>query len=307
MTTNARLRAFVSLADTGSIRAAARRLVVTESSVSAAITALATEVGVPLVARNGRGVRLTPAGDRYAAYARRILGLQDEALAAARGEADPEHGLVRLAAVTTAGEHVLPALLASFRERYPGVALRLEVAPRDDVWPLLAQHDADLVVAGRPPDELAGRIRATRPNTLVVVGPPVVAADFIPGLATWLLREAGSGTRATCRALLSALEVDPPQLTLGPTGAVVAAAEAGLGVTLVSRQAVARQLAEGLLVELAVPGTPLHRPWHAVSHPEATASTELLVAHLLRRPELGWVRLRRIRSADRHADHDGRP
>ncbi len=77
-------------------------------------------------------------------------------------------------------------------------------------------------------------------------------------------------------------------MTLGSHGAVVAAAVAGLGVTLVSRRAVSALLETGALVELAVPGTPMARPWHAVSHDEPTASTELLVIHLLRRAEPGW-------------------
>nr|WP_275403912.1 LysR substrate-binding domain-containing protein [Pseudonocardia acidicola] len=280
----------VGLADTGSVRAAAQRLVVTESSVSSAISALAAEVGVPLVDRDGRGVRLTPAGARYAEYARRILGLHAEAIAAARGEADPEHGTVRLAAVTTAGEHVLPALLASFRAEHPDVALGLEVAPRDAVWPMLARHEVDLVVAGRPPDRFDAVVRAVSPNTLVVVGPPAAATGFDPGAATWLLREPESGVRATMEALWSSLDLDPPRMTLGSHGAVVAAAMAGLGVTLVSRQAVEAALAAGTLVELPTPGTPLQRPWHAVTHSPATASTELLIAHLLAHPELGWRR-----------------
>jgi LysR family transcriptional regulator, low CO2-responsive transcriptional regulator len=288
VTTNARLRALVELADTGSVRAAAQRLVVTESSVSAAVSALAADVGVPLVRRNGRGVLLTPAGERYAGYARRILGLHDEAMAAARGEADPERGLLRLAAVTTAGEHVLPAMLASFRGQHPRVTLRLEVAHRARVWPLLAHHDVDLVLAGRPPEELAAGIRAVSPNTLLAVGPPALATGFSPARTTWLMREAGSGTRETCEALLAAAGADPPRLVLGSPGAVIAAAEAGLGVTLASRQAVARQLEAGGLVELPMPGTPLNRPWHVVSHPHATAGTDLFVAHLLARPELGW-------------------
>jgi DNA-binding transcriptional LysR family regulator len=285
MTTNARLRALVELADTGSVRAAAQRLVVTEASVSGAISALAAEVGVPLLDRDGRGVRLTAAGRRYVAYARRILGLHEEALAAARGEADPARGTLRLAAVTTAGEHLLPTLLASFRAEYPAVVLGLEVAPRQAVWPKLAHHEVDLVVAGRPPADGPARVRAVRPNSLVVVGPP---GAFDPAAATWLLREPESGIRATTTALLSALEIAPPQLTLGSHGAVVAAAVAGLGVTLVSRPAVRAHLESGALVELEVPGTPLQRPWHVVSQPAPTATTELFVHHLLAHRELGW-------------------
>lgn len=290
MTTNARLRALIELAETGSVRAAAARLVVTESSVSSAISLLATEVGVPLLTRDGRGVRLTAAGERYAGYARRILGLHAEAIAAARGEADPEAGTIRLAAVTTAGEHLLPALLASFRAEHPGVTLGLEVGPRGAVWPMLAHNEVDLVVAGRPPVDLHARVRAVSANTLVVVGPPSVAHGFDPALATWLLREPASGIRATTTALLVGLDIEPAQMTLGSHGAVVAAAAAGLGVTLVSRQAVRSHLDEGALVELPVPGTPLHRPWHVVTPPSPTASTELLVRHLLAHRELGWTR-----------------
>lgn len=285
MTTNARLRAFVELADTGSVRAAARRLVVTESSVSSAVGLLAAEVGVPLLDRDGRGVRLTPAGERYAAYARRILGLHDEAVAAARGAADPEHGSVRIAAVTTAGEHLLPDMLASFRAAHPHVGLGLDVGPRGTVWPMLAHHEVDVVVAGRPPDELDALVRAVSANTLVVVGAP----GANPATATWLLREHRSGIRATTIALLAALQLDPPTMTLGSHGAVVAAAVAALGVTLASRQAVRHHLGTGALVELPVEGTPMDRPWHVVTQRSPGPSTELLVAHLLATTGLGWT------------------
>src|ERR1035441_6762335 len=90
MTTVARLRALVTVADTGSVRQAARRLTVTESAVSSALSALAREVRVPLVERDGRGLRLTAAGQAYSRYARAILGLHEEGLAAARADRDPE-------------------------------------------------------------------------------------------------------------------------------------------------------------------------------------------------------------------------
>jgi DNA-binding transcriptional LysR family regulator len=67
---------------------------------------------------------------------------------------------------------------------------------------------------------------------------------------------------------------------------VVACAAAGLGATLVSRDAVARHLQDGELVEVAVPGTPLRRPWHAVTHGRQPGATSLLVRHLLDRE--GW-------------------
>jgi LysR family transcriptional regulator, low CO2-responsive transcriptional regulator len=281
VTTQARLRAFAAVAESGSVRAAAQRLVVTESAVSAAIAALTREIGVPLVERHGRGVGLTPAGQTYASYARTLLGLHAEALSAARGDGDAEHGLVRMAAVTTAGDHVLPGMLASFRDRHPGVSLRLDVGTSEHVWALLEAHECDLVIAGRPPPVPGLVVRAVRPNTLVVVGSPETARGFAVPRATWLLREPGSGTRATCEALLAALDADPPALTLGSNGAVVAGAAAGLGVTLASRDAVRAELGAGGLVTLAVPHTPMRRPWHAVTHRHVPAATRLLLSHLL--------------------------
>src|SRR5215468_1559436 len=84
VSTVARLRALVTVADAGSVREAARRLSVTESAVSAALAALAREVRAPLVERDGRGLRLTAAGRAYAGYAREIFVLHEEELAAAR-------------------------------------------------------------------------------------------------------------------------------------------------------------------------------------------------------------------------------
>nr|WP_199203269.1 LysR substrate-binding domain-containing protein [Mycobacterium sp. shizuoka-1] len=135
------------------------------------------------------------------------------------------------------------------------------------------------------------------PNTLIVVGQPSAAADFEPASATWLLREPGSGTRSATMALLDDLAVSPPLLVLGSHGAVVAAAGAGLGVTLVSQQAVQSQLDSGALVQIPVTGTPLNRPWHLVSQTTPTMSTELLVKHLIGDRALGWRAMSAVRSA----------
>src|SRR5256885_563804 len=108
------LRTFLAVASTGSVRAAADQLVVTQPAVSSALAAVRKQVGVALVMRDGRGLRLTPAGEALAERARAALALLDEAVAAARGEADPDRGRLRLASVATGGEPPPPPLLASF-------------------------------------------------------------------------------------------------------------------------------------------------------------------------------------------------
>lgn len=278
--TESRLRTLVALAATGSVRGAASRLTVTESAVSASIGALARELGVPLVEPVGRGLRLTASGAVYAQYARRVLGLLDEGAAAAVQELDPERGRLRLAAVTTAGEHLLPALLAEFRRQHPGIALALEVAPSAQVWDLVSAHEVDLVIGGAPPSRVDAHVVATKANELVVAAAPAVAETFDWSCTPWLLREQGSATRTRVEAYLKSQHVAPPRLVLGSNGAVVAGAVAELGCTLVSRDAIADLLAGGRLVQMPMPGIPMRRPWHAAVGAYSGAATWMFVRHL---------------------------
>lgn len=294
MVTLTQLRTFLAVAETGSVRAAAERLVVTESAVSSCVAALQKSLGLALVAKNGRGLRLTDAGSVYAGYVRGVLGLLDEGRSAAAGEAGG--GVLRVAAVTTAGEQLLPGLLASFRLCFPRTGIHLEVGNRERVLGLVCDHQVDLVLAGRPP---AGggsprmAVHAVRANELVVVGGPSVAGAVDLAAQTWLLREPGSGTRATTEAYLEELQITPGTLTVGSNVAVCESAAAGLGITLISRDAVARDIARGALAELPAPGTPLRRDWCLFSRSSRSsgeglpAPSRLFVRHVRRAP--GWA------------------
>jgi DNA-binding transcriptional LysR family regulator len=292
------LRTFLAVAETGSGRAASQRLVVTQPAVSAALAALQKEVGVPLVAREGRGLRLTPAGTVFAGYARRILGMADEAVAAAGGADEPGRGRLRLAAVTSAGEHLAPSLLAAYLARNPGSDVSLEVGNRQRVWDLLAHHEADLAIGGRPPPGADSLARL--PNQLVVVAPPgpqpkrrrgrsparsVARAEL--ARAAWLLREPGSGTRAAAEEVFAQLDLAPRILSLGSNGAIVNSVLIGLGVTLISRDAVGDHLAGGLLEEWTHGPLPLERAWHLVCRAgeSLTATPRLFLDGLL---ASGW-------------------
>ena len=268
-----RLQTFLAVYDAGSVRAASEVLFVTPPAVSAAISALETSLGTPLFAKAGRGITPTPAGDTFAAYSRSLIGLLSEAAGAVR---DAERGHLRIGAVATASEYVLPPLMASFVAAYPEVELSLSVLPRDELFAQATHHEVDLVVAGRPPKGSGLRTRATRDNRLIVVGRP----GLNPETATWLLTGQGSGTRMTTLELLASLDLRPNQLTLGTSGAAIAAAREGLGVTLVHERAVAELLKSGTLTAYDVPGTPLERPWHLCTSVSPSPTTRLFLKHL---------------------------
>src|SRR5258707_1314520 len=190
------IRAFLAVKSAGSVHAAAGQLLVSQPSVSAAVASLADELGTALLERHGRGVRLTDSGEAFAPYAAQVLGLLEQGTNAAREAAHPERSTIRLIAVNTAGEYLVPPLIRAYRQLHPGINI------------LLADLD------------------------------------------------------------LSAPEPGSPELlTLGSNGAIKQGLAVGLGVTLISRFAVARELRDGLLVEIGVPGTPLTRPWHVLFPP----------------------------------------
>jgi DNA-binding transcriptional LysR family regulator len=113
------------------------------------------------------------------------------------------------------------------------------------------------------------------------------ASHLVPWLAgqAWLLREPGSGTRAATDALLTELDIAPLTLMVGSNGAIRESASVGLGVTLISRDAVAAELADGRLVPLPVPATPMHRDWYLVARADPPGAlppaAARLVAHVL--------------------------
>ncbi len=276
------LRTFLAVADTASVRSAAERLVVSQPSVSAAVASLERELGVALVARQGRGLRVTPAGAVFAGRVRQSLGLLDLAVRSAKSLEAPEQGSVHVVTVTTAAERLLPPLLAVFRQQHPAAGVAVQVGNRTMVWEALRDHSADLAIAGRPPVAAPVQVLATAPNQLVVVGPPIDGGDVpVATLAdqTWLLREAGSGTRDATDDLLADLGVAPPTMILGSNGAVEQAVAAGLGIALISIDAVADRIAAGSIAIWPCPGTPLDRPWHLVAHASGSLSpTAILLA-----------------------------
>jgi LysR family transcriptional regulator for metE and metH len=265
------LRTFLAVARAGSVRGAAAALVVTEPSVSAALGTLQREFEVDLVERDGRGIRLTEAGQRLAERAAEILGLVDRTGREVR-EAAGAPGHLRVVAATTAGEYVLPPVLRAFLRTHPGVQVSLEVGNRANAIQRLLSSEADLAVGGRPPPGSRIVGEAFMDNRLVVVAQPghslASRRTVEPGWLsreTWLMREAGSGTRETTEEFCAAKGIEPRSvMTVGSNAAIKRAAAVGLGITLLSEQAVATELGSGDLVRLPVQGTPLRRSWYVL-------------------------------------------
>ena len=265
------LSTFLAVARTGSVKAAAEELFVTQPSVSAAVSALARELGVELTERFGRTIRLTPAGEAFVPYAADVLGLVEQGRRATREAVDASACEVRIAAVTTAAEYIVPSLVQRFSAEHPDIALTLEVGNRERVFRRLLDHDADVAIGGSPPED--GRLlgRPFAPNEIVLIVPPgdefagrrAVSFDALEE-RTWLLREEGSGTRALVEGLLAGNGIHPRTLTLGSNGAIKQAVRMGLGVSVQSLAAVDLELDAGLLATVRLRGLPA-RHWYLLT------------------------------------------
>lgn len=241
----------------------------TQPSVSAAVAALSREVGADLLEREGRGVRLTPAGTAFAPFAADVIGLLDDGRRAAREAATSIERELRIAAVTTAAESFVPPLMQAFSKVNPGIELTLSVGNRAQVLAMLANHGADVAFGGRPPSDAHIAAYPLLANELVLItaandpladGRVVSPAEL--GDRTWLLREQESGTRTVNEEFLSIHGLKRVQgLTVGSNGAIRRAARAGLGVSFVSRDAVALELETGQLGVIAVEHGPTPRKW----------------------------------------------
>jgi len=147
------LRAFATLARTGSFTQTARELHISQSAISHAMKALERDAGCRLLDKLGKRVTLTQAGEQLLHYAEKIL--QD--LASARNSLEElgkwGKGRVRIGASDTACQHILPGVLREFKEGYPQCAIVIEPGDTPELIELLMEKRVDVAVGLEPDRE----------------------------------------------------------------------------------------------------------------------------------------------------------
>jgi DNA-binding transcriptional LysR family regulator len=267
------LRVYCTVARLLSYTRAAEELGCQQPTISALVTELERATQLTLLEQWGKHLALTDEGRELYTHAQRVIAAADEAwraMAELRGSASAESVPLRLAADTTVGTYVLPHLLGAFHQRRAGVTPSLRIANRAEVRACLLAGEADLVIAGRPPAVEGLVAEPFLPNPLVVVASPehVLAARAHVPLArlaeeVFLLREAGSGTRAAVEELFEVAGMPlKVGMVLGHIEAIKRAVAAGLGVSVLSEVAVQRELRYGTLAVLQVEHFPLARRWY---------------------------------------------
>ncbi len=137
-------RYFMAVAETGSVRAASRRLNVAASAVSRQLIQLEEALGVQLFDRSGRGLALAPAGQVLLRGLRGIAAGHENTLDEISALKGLKRGQLRIATVESISVSVLPRLLLAFASSYPGIEVAVTVAGSDSVTALVREHQAEI-------------------------------------------------------------------------------------------------------------------------------------------------------------------
>lgn len=244
------LEHFLEILRLGSLTEAARVFGVSQSGLTRQIQRLEQETGVPLFTRTRAGLRPTPAGERYAEFARAVLALHHRLLADVRGKVALLAGELRLVASTTPSEFLVPALVADFTARHPDVHPVVYTSDSEGVIDDLLAGRGDLGFVGAHLSKPGLRFEPVAADEVVLAVPaghPLARQPIVPlaALAGQCLieREGGSGTSFSVRRALleNGLELPPHRvgMTLSTTQAIIAAVRDGYGIGFVSSLALA--------------------------------------------------------------------
>lgn len=141
------LRCFVAVAETGGFTTAGERIGLTQSGISVRIRKLEERLGRRLLDRTSRSVAPTQEGEQFLNYARRMIDLNDEAVARITGAR--AEGRLNLGIADYVVPRLLPDLLGKFARRQPGVKMEMRTGLSVDLMPGFEQGELDLVIAGR--------------------------------------------------------------------------------------------------------------------------------------------------------------
>lgn len=268
------LRSFVTIVDSGSMLNASEKVFLTQSALSLQIKRLEDLLQQSLFHRDGRRLSLTPAGELMLDYARRVLDLHDQAVAAVT--AGDFSGPARIGMVQDFADMLLSGLLAQFAELHPDAQVYARVAGTADLLAQLERRQLDIVLGfGAPNDPaavahapmawygdagLAGRevvplavletpcrFREAAIRALEEAGRPFRITVETPNLTTlWAAVQAGLGITCRTHLFLKAQPIAGHDLPALPQVSCIVQAAPGLEGATARLAALSREVAAGL-------------------------------------------------------------
>ena len=284
-----RLQVFHTVARLLSFTKAAEELHMTQPAVTFQVRQLEEQFNTRLFDRTHNRISLTDAGSRVYDYAEKIFQLYNEMDNSIRELTGDISGVLILGASTTIAEYMLPVLLGDFKAKHPEVTIRLKVANTDGIVAQVENNEIDLGVVEAPVNNKNLVVEECRTDHLVLIVPPghelaneenvsiekIIEYPFI-------CREEGSGTREVMIESMQSAGINPSDMRiameLGSLEAIKGAVETGMGVSILSKATLIKELKLGTLIAIDT-NPPINRPFSFVHQKQkfkARAMDELL-------------------------------
>jgi DNA-binding transcriptional LysR family regulator len=262
------LKYLLSLFGTGSFTAAAKENYVSQPAVSIQLKKLEKELGIKLYQTSGRRVTFTEAGMTVVDYARRFAGLEKELIEHVRDIQELKKGRIMLGTIDAVSIYILPEVFSSFRERYPGIEINLEISSTRPLVRQLRDGSLDLV-CGSLPVELPEKYEVFRifSEPLVFIAPAehplssereVEPEELSP--YPFIFFQEGSVTRAMVEMELGRRGVTPAvSMAIDSQEAIKHLVASGLGLSVLPMKTVENDIRSGSLRTLEVAGISFRR------------------------------------------------
>lgn len=279
------LRVFVTVVEQSHFSKAGELLNLSQPGVSLHVRNLENELGAKLLHRSPKQVRLTEAGAILYKHAKQILAHYEEAGQEIQMLQDQVTGSIHIGASFTIGEYILPAKLAEFANQYPQVNLQVTIGNTEEIIGAVRTNQLDIgFIEGQTVDADLSVIPYMK-DEMIIVSPSshplsetmVVENEMLQN-QVWVLREQGSGTRAFSDHFMQEAAINAKRTYIfNSSQGVKEAVAAGLGVAMLSRWIVRKELAMGEIKELRIRYNLLEREFSIIRHKDSTGSMALTV------------------------------
>jgi DNA-binding transcriptional LysR family regulator len=281
------LRVFIEVAKQKNFSRAAENVFLSQPTISAHIKALEDEIGLPLLDRSLREIKLTVAGKTLLRYAHELLEIKEEALASIQKKYAIIEGHLKIAASSVPSAYLLPQLLLSFHQKYPTVSFSVLLRDSKQVLENIRDYSFDLGFSGTPPRKRIGLgyVKLIEDELIIAASPKFkfsgtkteekktklipLKLDACLG-SPFLLRESGSATRKVFEDALKKYCRGNNKITLNVIAylesqeAIKEAVKKGLGITVISQKAVEEELEAGTIRGYTLPELKLKRNFYLV-------------------------------------------
>lgn len=273
MSTLQSLAVFMAVAEEGSFSAAAKKLSLTQPTVSFHIDSLEKKLGCMLFTRTVKGATRTIYGETLYGNTREMQDIMARTENLLREMSAGSAGHITVGVGTIPGDYILPPLLAEFINSRAGISVELVVADSHAILDGWKGGKYSLAIVGTPPAAEMEAKPLWQDELLLVASPALASALPNPVMPTelqrypWVFRHEGSGSRETVFTALRKLGIEPGSLRtvleVGGNEALKQAVAGNAGMGFVSSWAVRNELASGSLVRLNLDGIDIRRQFYA--------------------------------------------